>query len=94
MRAADEINSGKHGESGDLFGDRAAVAPAPARNGAGAESKMSRADIIAQFGVSDLKSPRAHLCFRCDAPTGLAFGRFRPGEKIVFACKAHFGELQ
>lgn len=55
-------------------------------------AKMTRAEIVEKFGVSDLKSPRAHLCFRCGASTGLGFG-FRGG-KTVFACKEHFGELQ
>ncbi|WP_157198939.1 hypothetical protein [Methylosinus sp. sav-2] len=55
---------------------------------------MTRAEIVEKFGVSDLKSPRAHLCFRCGASTGLGFGSLHRGVKIVFACKAHYGELQ
>jgi hypothetical protein len=68
----------------DLFG--------VARRASRPRVKPTRAEIVERFGVSDLKSPRAHRCFRCGASTGLGFG-FRGG-KIVFACKEHFGELQ
>ncbi|MBY6242820.1 hypothetical protein [Methylosinus sp. Sm6] len=54
---------------------------------------MTRAEIVARFGVVDLKSPRAHKCFRCGVSTGLAFGSLLRGGKIVFACKTHFEEL-
>jgi hypothetical protein len=56
--------------------------------------KPTRAEIVERFGVSDLRSPRAHLCFRCSVSTGMAFGLLHRGEKLVFACKEHFGELQ
>jgi hypothetical protein len=54
---------------------------------------MTRAEIVARFGVADLKSPRAHKCFRCEVSTGLAFGSLLRGGKIVFACNTHFEEL-
>jgi hypothetical protein len=54
-------------------------------------AKMSRDEIVVRYGVDDLKSPRAHRCFRCDASAGVAFGR--RGEKLVFACAAHIEEL-
>lgn len=56
--------------------------------------RMTRAEIVARFGVTDLKSARAHLCFRCGASTAFAFGLHHRGEKMVFACKEHLGELQ
>lgn len=55
--------------------------------------RMTRAEIVARFGVADLKSPRAHKCFRCGVSTGLAFGSLLRGGKIVFARQAHFEEL-
>ncbi|CAN2533086.1 hypothetical+protein [Methylocapsa aurea] len=55
---------------------------------------MTRSEIVERFGVADLKSPRAHLCFRCGVSTGLGFGNLHRGGTIVFACKEHFGELQ
>lgn len=70
----------------DLFG--------AARRANKSAMRMTRAEIVARFGVTDLKSPRAHLCFRCGVSTGLAFGLLHRGEKIVFACGRHFGELQ
>ncbi|TDX65169.1 hypothetical protein EDE12_103141 [Methylosinus sp. sav-2] len=70
----------------DLFG--------AARRASRPRVKPTRAEIVERFGVSDLKSPRAHLCFRCGASTGLGFGSLHRGTKIVFACKEHFGELQ
>jgi hypothetical protein len=71
--------------SGDLF---PSLGAAPAPEGA---AKMTREEIFARFGIVDLKSPRAHRCFRCEASTGLAHGDPRRG--VVFACKAHIGEL-
>jgi hypothetical protein len=76
---------------GDLFGASAAgVAPASRPAPAGA-ARLTRGEIFARYGVVDLKSPQAHRCFRCDAETGLGHGDPRSG--IVFACKAHIGEL-
>lgn len=40
-----------------------------------------------------LDDPHAHRCFRCDAPTGLGLGLPHRGEPIVWACRAHIGEL-
>jgi hypothetical protein len=70
----------------DLFG--------VARRAGRPRVKPTRAEIVERFGVSDLKSPRAHLCFRCGASTGMAFGLLHRGGKTVFACKERFGELQ
>jgi hypothetical protein len=79
----------------DLFGGAAPARSRFLRAASRAEKSrpaMTRSEIVEKFGVSDLKSPRAHKCFRCGASTGLGFG-FRGG-KTVFACKEHFGELQ
>lgn len=40
-----------------------------------------------------LDDPHAHRCFRCDMPTGLGLGLPHRGEPIVWACRAHIGEL-
>jgi hypothetical protein len=70
----------------DLFGVAARASKTRA--------KPMRAEPVERFGISELKSPRAHRCFRCGLFTGLAFGLLHRGEKIVFACKEHIGELQ
>lgn len=94
MRGPDERQGGDGGgraRGGDLFGESAAqTAPASRPAPAGA-ARMTRSEIVARYGVVDLKSPQAHRCFRCDAETGLCFGDPRRG--VVFACRAHIGEL-
>ncbi|CAN2532562.1 hypothetical+protein [Methylocapsa aurea] len=54
---------------------------------------LLRDEIIERFGLRDLKSSRAHRCFRCGASTGLAKGLLHRGEALVFACRDHIGEL-
>ncbi|ATQ67752.1 MULTISPECIES: hypothetical protein [Methylosinus] len=82
----------------DLFGGASAGAMfrfAPSKEGGKTDIAMTRDEIVARFGVADLKSPQAHKCFRCKALTGTAFGFLnRPGGRLVFACTAHFRELQ
>lgn len=56
--------------------------------------RETRAAIVARHGLRDLRDPRAHKCFWCGASTGLGHGLPHRGEPVVFACKAHFGELQ
>lgn len=77
----------------DLFGD----APHDAnvsRKARGPATRETRAEIVARHGLRDLRDPRAHKCFRCGASTGLGFGLPHRCEAVVFACKAHFGDLQ
>lgn len=80
----------------DLFAQIAAPLARPARSIAAhvGEAPMSTQEIIARYGVADLKSPAAHTCFRCGVSTGLSFGLPARGEKSVFACREHIGELR
>jgi len=55
--------------------------------------RPTRVSVVERFSISELRSPRAHRCFRCGVFTALGFGLLHRDEKIVFACKEHFGDL-
>ncbi|WP_018265526.1 hypothetical protein [Methylosinus sp. LW4] len=77
----------------DLFGDVGQDAQA-SRKARGPAARETRGEIVQRYGVADLRDARAHKCFRCEVSTGLGFGLPHRGERVVFACKAHFAELQ
>jgi hypothetical protein len=84
----------------DLFGGALPAAKRNARDagpidpaGLANVGELLRGEIIERFGLRDLKSARAHLCFRCGVSTGLAKGLLHRGEALVFACRDHIGEL-